>query len=79
MLTAHALSPENTIKSYREGAAYYIPKEKIINIQIYLKDVLMHAKRGIILGCSGLRDSDRIMPKSLEVNGKRLKNYSDVI
>ena len=27
MLTAHALSPENLVKSYKEGAASYLPKE----------------------------------------------------
>ena len=26
MLTAHALTPENIAKSYREGAAYFFPK-----------------------------------------------------
>ena len=40
MLTAHALSPENLIKSYDEGAALYIPKDELINIQQYLVDVL---------------------------------------
>ena len=29
MLTAHALSPEDTVKSYKEGAASYIPKEEM--------------------------------------------------
>ncbi|MBW2437376.1 MAG: response regulator, partial [Deltaproteobacteria bacterium] len=28
MLTAHALSPENVVKSYKEGAASYLPKEE---------------------------------------------------
>ena len=40
MLTAHALSPEETIKAHKGGAASYIPKEEMINITIYLKDVL---------------------------------------
>lgn len=40
MLTAHAFSPENTTKSYKEGAASYVPKEKIANIATYLEDVL---------------------------------------
>jgi DNA-binding NtrC family response regulator len=40
MLTAHALTPENTIKSYKMGAAYFIPKEKITDITVYLNDVL---------------------------------------
>ena len=40
MLTAHALTPENTIKSYKMGAAYFIPKEKMMDIAVYLNDVL---------------------------------------
>ena len=27
MLTAHALSPETTLRSFREGAAFYVPKK----------------------------------------------------
>lgn len=46
MLTAHALSPENTIRSFKEGAAYYIPKEKMVNITTYLNDVLEAKERG---------------------------------
>lgn len=40
MLTANALSPEDTIKSHREGAAYYLPKEEMANIEQHLNDVL---------------------------------------
>lgn len=40
MLTAHALSVEDAKKSFKEGAAYYVPKEEMANIEIYLKDVL---------------------------------------
>lgn len=40
MLTAHALTPENTIKSYKMGAAYFIPKEKMMDVAVYLNDVL---------------------------------------
>jgi nucleotide-binding universal stress UspA family protein/CheY-like chemotaxis protein len=46
MLTAHALSPENTIRSFKEGAAYYIPKEKMVDITTYLNDVLEARERG---------------------------------
>ncbi len=47
MLTAHALTPENTIRSYKMGAAYFIPKEKMTDIIDYLNDVLLavQAKR----------------------------------
>ena len=40
MLTAHALSPENLVKSYNEGAASYLPKEEMINIASFLNDIL---------------------------------------
>jgi DNA-binding response OmpR family regulator len=46
MLTAHALSPEDTIKSYKEGAAYYVPKEKMPEIAAYLNDILEAKEQG---------------------------------
>jgi len=46
MLTAHALSPEETIKSYKEGAAYYVPKEKMSEITTYLNDILEAKEQG---------------------------------
>ena len=46
MLTAHALSPENTLKSYNEGAALYVPKDKIAEIATYLLDVLEAKEKG---------------------------------
>jgi len=46
MLTAHALSPEDTVKSYREGAAYFVPKEKMSDIVTYLNDVLEAREKG---------------------------------
>lgn len=46
MLTAHAFSPENTTKSFKEGAASYVPKEKISNIATYLEDVLEAKEKG---------------------------------
>ena len=39
MRTAHALSPENIVKSFREGAASYLPKEEMVNIASFLNDV----------------------------------------
>lgn len=47
MLTAHALSPEDVIRSRREGAASYLPKEKISDIQTYLIDILEAKEKGI--------------------------------
>ena len=46
MLTAHALSPENIIKSYKGGASYYIPKEELVNLEMYLNDVLDAMEQG---------------------------------
>lgn len=46
MLTAHALSPENIKKSYLGGACSYIPKEEMINIEVFLMDVLKAKKEG---------------------------------
>ena len=46
MLTAHALSVENTIKSYKKGAASYIPKNEMSEIKIYLTDVLEAKDKG---------------------------------
>ncbi|MBW2136777.1 MAG: response regulator [Deltaproteobacteria bacterium] len=46
MLTAHALSVEDTKKSYLQGAALYIPKDEMSNITTYLNDVLEAKKKG---------------------------------
>ncbi len=46
MLTAHALSVEDTEKSFDMGAASYIPKDEMANITTYLNDVLEAAQKG---------------------------------
>lgn len=46
MLTAHAFTPEDTIKSHREGAALYVPKDRMIDIVTYLDDVLEAEQKG---------------------------------
>ena len=46
MLTAHAVSPDNVKKSYQEGAAYYVPKEEMINIETILNDILLAQAEG---------------------------------
>lgn len=46
MLTAHALSPENLAKSYKEGAASYVPKEEMSNITTFLNDILEAKEQG---------------------------------
>jgi len=40
ILTAHALSAENLKKSFKEGASYFVPKDEITNIPVYLADIL---------------------------------------
>lgn len=40
MLTAHALSPDNLVRSIKEGAVSYIPKDEITEIADFLADVL---------------------------------------
>jgi DNA-binding response OmpR family regulator len=40
MLTAHALSSENFFKSIKQGASAYIPKDKLHEIDTYLRDIL---------------------------------------
>ena len=46
MLTAHALDIQNIKRSYREGAASYLPKEEMQNISTYLNDVLEAKEQG---------------------------------
>jgi DNA-binding NtrC family response regulator len=46
MLTAHAFTPDNLVKSIKEGAASYIPKEEITEIADYLIDVLQAKQAG---------------------------------
>ncbi len=40
MLTAHALSEENLKKSASDGAAYFVPKDEMADIQVFVSDVL---------------------------------------
>lgn len=47
MLTAHALTPENLVKSIREGAKSYIPKDRITDIPLFLREVLEAKQKGI--------------------------------
>jgi len=46
MLTAHAFNPPNLVKSIKEGAAAYVPKEEITNIATFLNDVLVAKATG---------------------------------
>ena len=40
MLTAHALTKESLKKSAEEGASYYVPKEEIDRIGVFVADVI---------------------------------------
>ena len=46
MLTAHALSPDNIVKSFKEGAASYLPKEEMARIAEFLEEVLEAKEKG---------------------------------
>jgi len=46
MLTAHALSPDNIVKSFKKGAAYYIPKDEMVNITTFLHDIFEAMQEG---------------------------------
>ncbi len=39
MLTARAVAPEDIVKSFEDGAAFYVPKEEMANIAVFLNDV----------------------------------------
>ena len=46
MLTAHALSPENAVRSRKEGAASYVPKRKMNEIANFMIDILEAKEKG---------------------------------
>jgi DNA-binding response OmpR family regulator len=46
MLTAHALSPENLVKAIKEGANAYVPKDKIAEIESFLRDLVEAHQKG---------------------------------
>ncbi|MBU1341441.1 MAG: response regulator [Proteobacteria bacterium] len=46
MLTAHALTPDNLKQSIEMGADAYVPKEKLVDISLYVADVLNARKEG---------------------------------
>ena len=46
MLTAHALSPDNVVKSYEEGAASYLPKDEMESITTFLNDIFEAKEAG---------------------------------
>lgn len=46
MLTANAMTPDNVIRSYEEGAASFVPKEKMADIATFLEDILEATEKG---------------------------------
>lgn len=46
MLTAHALSVDDTIRSFKSGAASYLPKDQMKDIDVYLQDILEAKEKG---------------------------------
>jgi len=47
MLTAHALSPDNLVRSIQEGADSYVPKDRMADIHAYIADIIKARKKGI--------------------------------
>ena len=45
MLTAHALTKEDLKKSAKNGASYYVPKDEIDKIDVFVADVLEAKER----------------------------------
>jgi DNA-binding NtrC family response regulator len=46
MLTAHALSPAHIVKSFKGGAASYLPKDEMANIADFLEEILEAKEKG---------------------------------
>jgi len=46
MLTAYAMTPEDIKKSYENGAASFVPKEKMTDITTYLSDIYEAKEKG---------------------------------
>lgn len=46
MLTAYSLTVQDTKKSFELGAASFIPKDKIMDIAVFLTDILEGQKKG---------------------------------
>jgi CheY-like chemotaxis protein len=50
MLTAHALSPDNLVKSIKGGAQVYLPKHKMDEIASYMAEMLDEFQKGVKQG-----------------------------
>ena len=47
MLTAHGLNPDNLVGSIQLGAKSYVPKDRIGEIDIFLKEIFLAREKGI--------------------------------
>ena len=73
MLTAHALSADNLVKSLKRGARAYVPKDKIVEIRTFLRDILEETPKRGRLG----RWFARLEPFFEEKFGEYWKEKSD--
>ncbi|CCK78860.1 response regulator [Desulfobacula toluolica] len=46
MLTAHALTPDNLKQSIEQKADAYVPKDKLVDISLYIADILTARQQG---------------------------------
>jgi DNA-binding NtrC family response regulator len=46
MLTAHALSVDDTVRSFKSEAASYLPKDEMTDIVVFLNDILEAKEKG---------------------------------
>lgn len=46
MLTAHAFSVPDTVKSFRKGASFYVPKEEMGRLPLFLEDITEALQKG---------------------------------
>jgi DNA-binding response OmpR family regulator len=47
MLTAHGLNPDNLVGSIKLGAKSYIPKDRMEEIDVFLKEILIAQEKGV--------------------------------
>jgi DNA-binding NtrC family response regulator len=47
MLTAHGLNPDNLVGSIKLGAKSYIPKDRMYEIDVYLREIFLAKEKGI--------------------------------
>jgi DNA-binding response OmpR family regulator len=71
MLTAHALNVESTVRSFRKGAAYYLPKDEMPNIAAHLSEILRAAAKGENLWARWLERFDRYYEKKFGPDWKQ--------